>query len=102
MHAGTLGTVSTLDSYLRHGARPAPRETRASDRPCESKRATAADGPTAALRYRRTERTALYIETQEGDGEGQGVRIEEVIHVTKTGVEILSKWPSKELTVIEC
>jgi len=30
------------------------------------------------------------------------VRIEEVIHVTKTGVEILSKWPSKELTVIEC
>jgi Xaa-Pro aminopeptidase len=42
------------------------------------------------------------IETQEGDGEGQGVRIEEVIHVTKTGVEILSKWPAKELTVIEC
>ena len=42
------------------------------------------------------------IETQEGDGQGQGVRIEEVIHVTKTGVEILSKWPSKELTVIEC
>ena len=42
------------------------------------------------------------IETQEGDGEGQGVRIEEVIRVTKTGVEILSKWPSKELTTIEC
>ena len=42
------------------------------------------------------------IETQEGDGEGQGVRIEEVIRVTKTGVEILSKWPVKELTVIEC
>lgn len=40
------------------------------------------------------------IETQEGDGEGQGVRIEEVIHVTKTGVEILSKWPVKEITVI--
>jgi len=40
------------------------------------------------------------IETQEGDGEGQGVRIEEVIHVTKTGVEILSKWPVKEMTVI--
>ena len=38
--------------------------------------------------------------TQEGDGEGQGVRIEEVIHVTKTGVEILSKWPVKEITVI--
>jgi Xaa-Pro aminopeptidase len=40
------------------------------------------------------------IETQEGDGEGQGVRIEEVIHVTATGVEILSKWPIKEITVI--
>jgi len=42
------------------------------------------------------------IETQEGDGEGQGVRIEEVIRVTKTGVEILSKWPIKEITVIPC
>lgn len=41
------------------------------------------------------------IETQEGDGEGQGVRIEEVIHVTSTGVEILSKWPVKEITVID-
>jgi len=42
------------------------------------------------------------IETQEGDGEGQGVRIEEVIRVTKTGVEFLSKWPVKEITVIDC
>ena len=42
------------------------------------------------------------IETQEGDGEGQGVRIEEVIRVTKTGVEFLSKWPIKEITVIDC
>ena len=42
------------------------------------------------------------IETQEGDGEGQGVRIEEVIHVTKTGVEVLSRWPVKEMTVIPC
>jgi len=41
------------------------------------------------------------IETQEGDGEGQGVRIEEVLHVTKAGVEILSKWPIKEMTVID-
>ncbi|MEK6710092.1 MAG: M24 family metallopeptidase [Nitrospinota bacterium] len=41
------------------------------------------------------------IETQEGDHEGQGVRIEEVLHVTKTGVEILSKWPIKEMTVID-
>ncbi len=42
------------------------------------------------------------IETQEGDGEGQGVRLEEVIHVTKNGVEVLSKWPIKEITVIDC
>jgi Xaa-Pro aminopeptidase len=41
------------------------------------------------------------IETQEGDGEGQGVRIEEVIHVIKGGVEILSRWPVKEITVID-
>jgi len=40
------------------------------------------------------------IETQEGDHVGQGVRIEEVIHVTRKGVEILSKWPAKEITVV--
>ncbi|MFQ5912464.1 MAG: M24 family metallopeptidase [Nitrospinota bacterium] len=40
------------------------------------------------------------IETQEGDHEGQGVRIEEVIHVTRTGVEFLSKWPVEEMTVV--
>lgn len=40
------------------------------------------------------------IETQEGDHEGQGVRIEEGTHVTRTGVEILSKWPAKEITVV--
>ena len=42
------------------------------------------------------------IETQEGDGDGQGVRIEEVIHVTKNGVEVLSRWPVKEITTIQC
>ncbi len=42
----------------------------------------------------------IAIETQEGDGQGQGVRLEEVLRVTKTGVEILSKWPIKEMTVI--
>ena len=41
------------------------------------------------------------IETQEGDGIGQGVRLEEVIHVTATGVEILSRWPIEEITVID-
>ena len=39
------------------------------------------------------------IETQEGDHEGQGVRIEEVLHVTRNGVEILSKWPVEEMVV---
>jgi hypothetical protein len=29
------------------------------------------------------------------------VRLEEVIHVTKTGVEVLSKWPIEEITVID-
>ncbi len=43
----------------------------------------------------------IAIETQEGDGQGQGVRLEEVLRVTKTGVEILSKWPIEEITVIE-
>lgn len=66
MHAGTLGTVSGLDAYRGHSAGQAPRETRACHRPCDSKRITD-DATTAALRYRRTERTALYIETQEGD-----------------------------------
>jgi len=37
---------------------------------------------------------------EEGELNDQGVRIEEVIHVTKTGVEILSKWPVKEITEI--
>ena len=41
------------------------------------------------------------IETQDGDGEGQGVRIEEVVHVTRNGCEILSKWPVQEITVVE-
>jgi Xaa-Pro aminopeptidase len=41
------------------------------------------------------------IETQDGDREGQGVRIEEVVHVTKNGCEILSKWPVQEITVVE-
>jgi Xaa-Pro aminopeptidase len=41
------------------------------------------------------------METQEGNMEGQGVRIEEVLHVTESGVEVLSKWPVNEITVCE-
>jgi len=32
---------------------------------------------------------------------GQAVRIEEMIHITETGVDILSKWPVDEITVCE-
>lgn len=32
---------------------------------------------------------------------GQAARIEEMLHVTETGVEILSKWPVDEITVCE-
>jgi len=32
---------------------------------------------------------------------GQAVRLEEMVHVTKTGYEVLSKWPIDEMTVCE-
>lgn len=32
---------------------------------------------------------------------GQATRIEEMIHMTETGVDILTKWPSDEITVCE-
>jgi Xaa-Pro aminopeptidase len=41
----------------------------------------------------------IAIETQDGDGLGQGVRLEEMILVTDTGSEILSRWPAEEITV---
>jgi len=37
------------------------------------------------------------IETQHGTPGSHGVRIEEVIHVTKDGAEIMSKWPVEEI-----
>ena len=40
------------------------------------------------------------IKTREDNHAGQGVRIEEVIHVTKSGVEVLSKRPADEITVV--
>lgn len=40
------------------------------------------------------------IKTREEDREGQGVHIEEVIHVTKSGVEILSKRSADESIIV--
>ena len=40
------------------------------------------------------------IETQDGDPNTmQGVRLEEMIVVTDTGIEMISKWPAEEITV---
>lgn len=40
------------------------------------------------------------IETQHGTPNIGGARIEEVLHVTETGVEILSKWPIEEPLIV--
>lgn len=41
------------------------------------------------------------LETQDYDGEGQGVRIEEVVRIKSDGPpEILTKWPVKEITAV--
>lgn len=41
------------------------------------------------------------LETQDYDGLGQGVRIEEVVHITADGPEVLSKWPIAEISVVD-
>ena len=41
------------------------------------------------------------LETQEYDGLGQGVRIEEVVLITADGPEILTKWPIDQMTVVD-
>ncbi len=46
------------------------------------------------------ENQVFLIETQVGDGLGQGVRVEDMVRVTKTGYELLSRWPIDE--IIEC
>lgn len=86
MHAGVLGTVSALDSYFfRHSAGSMPRAPEASCRPCEP-RPAAEDGATAAtLRYRRTERTALYIQTQEGDVVKLRIKVRDALSAAVSG-----------------
>jgi Xaa-Pro dipeptidase len=46
------------------------------------------------------ENQIFLIETQVGDGLGQGVRLEDMVRVTKTGYELLTRWPIDE--IIEC
>lgn len=50
----------------------------------------------------------IAVETINGTGErtpeypnGQGIRLEEMVHITETGNEVLSKWPIDEITVCE-
>jgi len=40
------------------------------------------------------------IETQHGTPGSHGVRMEEMVHVTENGYEIMSKWPIQELTEV--
>jgi Xaa-Pro aminopeptidase len=42
----------------------------------------------------------LAVETQDRDG-SQGVRVEEMIVIREGGVEILSRWPVEEISVVE-
>jgi len=39
------------------------------------------------------------IETQVGDGKGQGVRLENVVLVTETGYEVLNRYPDEDIIV---
>lgn len=47
------------------------------------------------------EEMTFAVETQHGTPGMHGVRIEEMVHVTKKGVEVLSKWPVREITEID-
>jgi Xaa-Pro aminopeptidase len=40
----------------------------------------------------------MAVETQDRDGAGQGVRVEEMVVVREGGVELLTRWPIDEIT----
>jgi Xaa-Pro aminopeptidase len=42
----------------------------------------------------------MAVETQEPAG-NQGVRVEEMVVVREDGVEVLSRWPIEEITVVD-
>jgi Xaa-Pro aminopeptidase len=41
----------------------------------------------------------MAVETQDRDGHGQGVRVEEMVLVREGGVELLTRWPIDDITV---
>jgi Xaa-Pro aminopeptidase len=41
------------------------------------------------------------LETQDYDGLGQGVRIEEVVRITADGPEVLTQWPIDQISVVD-
>jgi Xaa-Pro aminopeptidase len=43
----------------------------------------------------------MAVETQDRDGHGQGVRVEEMVVVREGGVELLTRWPIDDITVCE-
>jgi Xaa-Pro aminopeptidase len=53
--------------------------------------------PPDATVYR--EGMTMAVETQDRDGAGQGVRVEEMVVVREGGVELLTRWPIEEITV---
>jgi Xaa-Pro aminopeptidase len=41
------------------------------------------------------------IETQQGEEDIGGARLEEMVVVTDTGYEVMTRWPSEEITVVQ-
>jgi hypothetical protein len=88
MDAAAIGSVSSLfTSWLPTGAAsPQPAIPGRHDcGSCDSHKARASDDSTATLRYRRSERTALYIQTQEGDVVRLRIKVRDSATATGSG-----------------